>query len=112
LHALSSFSDNDTDCTESIREYDSEPNSDVYMRMEDDVNALDGVDFDVNVDMERDGEDEEDAEGEDEKQEEDVDEDDEEDEDEDENNGKEPRTSGQEETVNTSADAADTMVDD
>jgi hypothetical protein len=62
--------------------------------------------------MEGDGGDEEDEEGEDEKEEEDVDEDEEEDEDKDEDNGKEPRTIGQGEMVNTSADDADTMVDD
>ena len=76
--------------------------------MEDDVDAPDDVDLDSDVDMERDGEDEEDEEEEDEKEEEVVDEDQEEDED----NNTEPRTIGQGEMVNTSADDADTMVDD
>ena len=82
--------------------------------MEDDVDALDGVDLDGDVNMERDGEDEEDEEGEDEKEEEEVDEDEKEDEDDDEDevNGKEPRRIGQGVMLNTSADDADTMVDD
>jgi len=62
--------------------------------------------------MERDGEDEEYEEDDDEKEEEEVDEDEEQDEDEDEDNGKEPRMIGQGEMVNTSAENADTMVDD
>jgi hypothetical protein len=86
-------------------EYDSERDSDVDLRMEDDVDAPDKVDFDGDVDMERHGEDEEDEE----KEEEVVEGDEEEDEDED--NGKEPRTIGQGEMVNPSADDADTMVD-
>ena len=77
------------------------------LTMEDDVDAPDGVDIDGDVDMERDGEDKKDEEEEDEKEEEVVDEDEEEDED----NGKEPRTIGQGEMVYTSADNADTMVD-
>jgi hypothetical protein len=82
--------------------------------MEENVDARDGVDLDGDVDMEWDDEDEKDEEGEDEKEEEEVDEDEEEDEDEDEDedNGKEPRTIGQGEMVNTSADYADTIVDD
>jgi len=72
------------------------------MCVEDDVDAPDGVAIDGDVDNERDDEDEEDEE-----EEEVVDEDEEEDED----NGKEPRTIGQGEMVNTSADDADTMVD-
>jgi len=61
--------------------------------------------------MERDGDDEkeEDEKKEDEEEEE-VDEDEEEDKDED--DGKEPRTIGQGEIVNTSADDVDIMVDD
>jgi hypothetical protein len=55
------------------------------------------------VDMERDGDDE---------VEEDEEKDDEEEGDEDEDDGKEPRTIGQGEMVNTSADNVDTMVDD
>jgi hypothetical protein len=83
--------------------------------MEDDVDAPDGVDLAGDVDMERDGEDEEDEEEEDEKEEDEKEEDEKEEEevlDEDEDNGKEPRTIGQGEMVNTSADDADTMVDD
>jgi len=103
---VSISSDDDTDSTESDGDYDSE--LDVDMCMEDDVDAPDGVDIDGDVDMERDGEDGEDEEEEDEREEEVVDEDKEEDED----NGKEPRTIGQGEMVNTSADDVDTMVDD
>jgi len=106
--AVSITSDADTNSIESDGEYDSERDSDVDMRMEDDVEAPDGVDLDGNVDMERDGEDEKDEVEQDEKEEEVVDEDEEEDED----NGKEPWTIGQGEMVNTSADDADTMVDD
>jgi len=80
--------------------------------MKDDVDEPDSFDSDGYVDMERDSEDEEDEEEEDEKEEEEVDEDkEEEDEDEDEDNRKEPRTIGQREMVNISADDADTMVD-
>ena len=104
---MSISSDDDTDSAESDGKYDSEYNSNVDMPMENDVDALDGVDSDGDVDMERDGADEEDEEEEDEKEEEVVDEDEEEDED----NGKEPRTIGQGKMVNTSADDADTMVD-
>jgi len=107
---VSITSDDDTDSTVLDGGYESERDCDVDMRMVDDVDAPDGVDFDGNVDMERHGEDEEDEEEEEEKNEEEVDE--EEDEDEDENNGREPRTIGQGEMVNTSADDADTMVDD
>jgi len=110
---VSISSDDDTDSTESDGEYDSERDSNVDMRMEDDVDTLDGVDLDGDVDMERDGEDEEDEKEEDDKEEKEVEEEEEEDdEDEDENNGKEPRTIGQGEMVNTSADDADIMVDD
>ena len=86
------------------------------MRMEDDVDALDGVDLDGDVDMEWDGDDdeeedeeEEDEEKEDEEEVEEEDEDEEEDKDED--DGKQPRTIGQGEMVNTSAEDTDTMVD-
>jgi len=85
--------------------------------MEDDVDAPDSVDLDGDVDMERDcdddeeeDEEQEDEEQEDEEEEEEEDEDEEEDKDED--DGKEPRTIGQGEIVNTSADDANTMVDD
>jgi hypothetical protein len=101
-------SDDDTDSTEPDGEYDSEHDSNVDMRGEDDVDAPDSVDFDSDVDMERDSEDEEDEEEENETEEEVVDEYEQEDED----NGKEPRTIGLGEMVYTSADDADTMVDD
>jgi hypothetical protein len=45
----------DTDSTESDGQYDSELYPDVDMRMEDDVDALDGVDLHGEVDMEWDG---------------------------------------------------------
>jgi len=85
--------------------------------MEDDVDAQDGVDLDGDVDMatDSDDEDEEDEEEEDEKkedEEEDVMVDEDEEEDKDEDDGKEPRTIGQGEIVNTSADDVDTMVND
>jgi len=73
------------------------------MRIEDDVDAPDGVDSDGDGDMERDSDDE---------VEEDEQEEDEEEEDEDEDDGKEPRTIGQGEMVNTLADNVDTMVND
>jgi len=71
------------------------------------VDSLDGVDLDSDVDIERDGDDdlEEDEEAEDKEKED-------EEEDKDEDDGKEPRAIGQGETVNTSADDADTIVDD
>ena len=113
-------SNDDTDSTESDGEYDSELHPDVNMRMEDDVDAPDGVDLDGDVDMKRDGDDEEeqdeeekDDKKEDEEEEEEevvVDEDEEEDRDEDDD--KEPQTIGKGEMVNTSADDVDTMVDD
>jgi len=78
------------------------------MQIENDVVAMDGVDLDGDVDMETDIEDEEDEEEDDELEEDMVDEHEEEDED----NGKEPPTIGQGEMVYTSADDADTMVDD
>ena len=99
---MSISSDDDTDSTEeSDSECDSELDPDLDMRMEDDVDAPDGVDLDGDVDMERDGDDqvEEDEQEEDEEEEE-------------EDDGKEPRTIGQGEMVNTSADDVDTMVDD
>jgi hypothetical protein len=93
--------------TESDSEYDSECDSAVDMRMKDVVDAQHGIDFDDDVDMQKDGEDEEDEVEEDEKEEVVVNEDEEEDDD----NGKEPRTIGLGEMVNTSADYADNMVD-
>jgi len=84
--------------------------------MEDNVDAPDGVDLDSDVDMETDGdyEEEEDEEEEDEDEEEDNHEekDKHEEEDKHEDDGKEPRTIGQGEMVNTWADDVDTMVDD
>jgi hypothetical protein len=110
-------SDDDTDSTESDGEYDSELDPDVDMHMEDDVDAPDGVDLDGDVDMERDDvNDEEEDDEEDDEVKEDEDEveveDEEEEEDKDEDDGKEPPTIGQGQMVNTSADDADTMVDD
>jgi hypothetical protein len=99
---VSKSSDNDTDSTkESDSEFHSELDPDVDMRMVDDVNTPDGIDSDGDVDMERDGDDEVEE-----------DEQDEDEEEEDEDDGKEPRTIGQGEMVNTSADDDDTMVDD
>jgi hypothetical protein len=108
---VSISSENDTNSTESDGKYDSELDPDVDMRMEDDVDALDGVDLDGEVDMESDGDDEEEEdENKEDEEEEEVDEDEEEDKDED--DGKEPRTIGQGEMVNTSVDDVDTAVDD
>jgi len=117
-------SDDDTDSTEeSDGEYDSGHYSDVFVCMEDVVDALDGIDLDGDVDMEMDGDDEqeEDQEEEDEEEEDEEEEDEEEedeekeedeyeDKDEDEDDGKESRTICQGEMVNTSPDDADTMV--
>ena len=100
---MSISSDDDTDSTEeSDSEFDSELDPDVDMRMEDDVDAPDSVDLDGDVAMERDGNDdvEEDEQEEDEEEEEEED------------DGKEPRTIGQGEMVNSSVDNVDTMVDD
>jgi hypothetical protein len=85
--------------------------------MEDDVDAPDGVNLDGDVDLKRDGDDdeEEDEDEEDEDKEDEVEveeEDEDEEEDKDEDDGKEPRTIGLGGMVNTSADDADTMVDD
>jgi hypothetical protein len=105
---VSISSDADTDSTEKLdSEYDSELDPDVDMCMADDVDTPDGVDLDGNVDIERDGDEDEDQ---DEEEEDDEKEDEEEDKDED--DGKEPRTIGQGEMVNTLPDNADTMVDD
>jgi hypothetical protein len=112
--AVSFSSDDDTDSTEPDGEHESKLDPDVDMSMEDDVDAPDGVDLHWDVDMERDSKVEEDKEEEDEKEEDEKEEDEkgEEEVDEDEDNGKEPRTIEQGEMVNTSADDADTMVDD
>ena len=110
--AVSISSDDDTKSTKSDGEYDSELDPDVDMRMEDDVDAPNGVDSDCNVHMEWDvvDEEEEDEEEEDEKEEEKKYKDEEEDNDED--DCKEPRTIGHGEMVNTSADNVDTMLED
>ena len=109
---MSISSDDDTDSTELDGEYDSELDPDVDMRMEDDVDAPDGVDLGGNVDMERDGDDDEEEDDGKEDDEEVEKEDEDEEEDLDEDDGKEPRTIGQGEMVNTSAVDVDTMVDD
>jgi hypothetical protein len=105
---VSISSDDNTDSTESDGKYDSELDLNVELRMEDDVDAPDGVDLDGDVDMERDGDDEE-EEDEEKEDEGEVDEDEKEDKDED--DGNEPRTIGQGAMINTSADDVDTMVD-
>ena len=106
---MSISSDDDIDSTRSDGEYDSEHDSDVVMRMEDNVDTPDSVDLDGDMDIERNGDDEEEKD----EEEEDMDEEDEEeeDEDEDEDDGKEPWTISQGEMANTSADDVDTMVD-
>jgi len=115
---MSIFWDDATDSSEKLdSEYDSEHDSDVDMRMEDDVDALDSVDSDGDVDMGSNGDnDKEEDEEEEDEEKEDVEEVEEEDEDEeedkDEDDGKEPRTIGHGEMANTSADDADTIVDD
>jgi len=109
LPAVSISSDDDTDSTESNGKYHVERDPDVDMCMQDDVDALDGVDLDSNVDMERDGDGEEEEdqeeenqpkEDEEEKKEDEKDEEEEE-EDKDDDDGKEPQMIGQGELVNT-----------
>jgi len=114
---VSISSDDDTDSTKFDGDYDSELDPDVDMGTEDEVDTPDSVDLYGDVCKERDGEDdededepEEDEEMEDEEEVEEEDEDEAEDKDED--DGKEPQTIGQGESVNTSADDVDTMVDD
>jgi len=111
---MSISSHDDTDSTrKSDSDHDSEHDSDVDMLMEDDVHAPDGVDLDGDVNMERDSDnDEEEDEEEEGEEKEDEEEDENEEKDNDEDDGKEPRTIGQGEMVNTSADNVDTMVDD
>jgi len=117
---VSISSDDDTDTTEkSDGKHDSEHDCDVDMRMEEDVDAPCAVDLGGDVNMERDGDNaeeedkvEEDEEEEDEEEEDEKEEDEDEEQDEDEDDGKEPRTIGQGEMVNESADDVDTMVDD
>jgi len=105
---MSSCSDDDTNSTkESDSEYNAEHGSHVDMCMQDDMDTLYGIDLDANVDMDGDvnnGEEKDEVEKDEEQG-------DEEDEDEDDDDGKEPRTIGQGEMVNTSADDADTMAD-
>ena len=111
---MSMSSDDYANSTESDGEYDSEHDHDVHMRMEDDVDAPDGVNLDGDVDMEWDGDDEEEEDEEEEdKEEEDEDEEEDTDEEEDKDvdDGKESRTIGQPGMVNISADDVDTMVD-
>jgi hypothetical protein len=116
-HTVSISSDHGTDYTESDSKYDLEFDPDVDMRMENNVDAPDSIDLDGDVDMARDGHDdkEEDEVEEDEQGDEEVDEGEEKEkdkeEDKDEDDDKEPWTIGQGETVNTSADDVDTMVD-
>jgi hypothetical protein len=110
---MSISQDDVTDFTEkSDGQYDSEQDCDMNMRMEDDVNAPDRVDYDDDVDMERDGDDDEEEAEEKEDDEEVEEEDEDEEEDMDKDDGKEFRTIGQGEIVKTSADDADTMADD
>jgi len=109
---MSISSEDDTDCTESDAEYDSELDHTVDMRIEDDVDAPDSVDLDGDVDMERDSDDDEEKDEEKEDEEEVEEEDEDEEEDQDKDDGKEPWTLGQGEMVNSSADNVDTMVDD
>jgi len=101
---MSISSDDDTDSTELVSEYDSEHHFNLEMCTEDDMDALDSLELDGDADMERDGDndEEEDEEEEDEDEEEDKDQDD----------GKEPRTIGHGEMVNSSADDVDSRVDD
>jgi len=109
--ALSISSDDDSDSTKLDSKYDPELNPDVGMRMEDEVDAADGVDLDGDVDMERDCDDDEEEDEEKEDVEEAEQEDEDEEDDQEEDDGKEPRTLGQGKMVNTSADDVDTMVD-
>jgi len=105
---MSMASEYDTDSTEgSSNEYEAEHHSDMDMRLEDDVDALDGGDLDCDVDMESDGDDK----GEEDEEEEDEEEQDEEEEYEEEDDGKALQTISLGEMVNTSADNIDTMVD-
>jgi hypothetical protein len=84
------MSSDDIDASDSDSEYNSELDFVVHMRMEDDVDALEGVDIDSDVDMDREGQDAEDQEDDDVMEDEEVEDDQEEDDHEDEDNGKEP----------------------
>jgi len=110
MESISTY--DDTYCAEeSGSKSGSRYESDVDLRMEDDVHAPAGIDLDGDVDIEWDGADE-DEEDDQEKDEEDEDEEKEEEEDEDENEGKEHRTIGQWVIANISADNVDSIVDD
>jgi len=110
---MSISSDDDTNSTEkSDNQYHSKHDSEVDMHMEDDVDTPDGVDLDGDVDTERDGDDDEEEDDEEEDEMEVKEEDEDEEDDKDEDDSKEPQTIGQGEMVNTSADDADTIVDD
>jgi hypothetical protein len=113
---MSISSCDDADSTELYGEYDSDHDRDVARRMEDHVDALDGVDFGGHVDIERDGDDdeEEDEQEEDEEMEDEYEvkeEDEDVKEDKDEDDGNKRRMIGQGYMVHTSADNIDTMVD-
>jgi hypothetical protein len=89
------------------------------MHMENDEDTPDGIDLDCDVDKERDGdneeaedEEEQEVKKEDEKEQEEEVVDEDEKESTDENDGKEPRTIGEGEVVNTSVDDVDTIVYD
>jgi hypothetical protein len=110
---MSIYSGDDADSTgKSDSEYHSELHPHLDMRMEDFVDAPDGVDLDGDVDMKRDGDDDEEEEEEEDDQQEVEEEDEDEEEDKDEDDGQGPRTIGHGEIVNTLAHDADTMVDD
>jgi hypothetical protein len=109
---MSISAEDETDSTESHREYYSELHPNADMRMEDDVDTQDSVDLDGDVDMEWDGDNDEEKDEEKEDQEVVQEEDEDEEENQDEDDGKEPRTLRQGEMVNTSAHDVDTMVDD
>jgi len=114
LPSVPPFGDNDNDSTErSYSEYDEQHHSEVDMRMQDNVDATEGINSDSDVDIERNHDDYEVADEEEENEEsEDADEehaDTEEDEDED--AAIEPPIIIQGEMVNTSVNGVDTMVD-
>ena len=109
--SISSGDDADSN-KKSDSEYYSEHNCVVDMCMEDDVDTTDGIDLDGDVVMDRDSNnDEEEDEEEEDEEKEDKEEVEEEDENENEDGGKEPRTIGQGEMVDTSADDVDAIVD-
>jgi hypothetical protein len=100
--------DNTHHTQESDSEYDLEHHSDVDLHLEDDGEAPHSIDLPGDVNMETNFvTDYEEEEEEEEEQEEDVDKET----DVNEDVGKEPQTIGQEEMVNSSADAVDTTID-